>query len=52
MPVYIIAGAYSGFECASPFTLLSFVSVPAKNLKSIKDHGINAKITLFTSLAA
>lgn len=30
---------------ASPFTLVSFVSFSTKNLKSIKDHGINAKIT-------
>lgn len=32
-------------ESASPFTLVSFVSLSTKNLKSIKDHGINAKIT-------
>lgn len=32
-------------QSASPFTPVSFVSLCAKNLKSIKDHGTNAKIT-------
>lgn len=44
--VYIIARLTPALPFASPFTPASFVSLSTKNLKSIKDHGINAKITV------
>lgn len=43
--LYHRRGLHRLTESASPFTLVSFVSLSTKNLKSINDHDINAKIT-------